>query len=184
MSPTAGTTPLQTVGPFFQLGLEPLAVTNVGHGAAGHAITIQGAVFDGKGAVVPDAVIETWQADARGSYATTAHLGQFRGFGRVATGEAGQFQLHTIMPGCVSGPDGTTQAPHLVVAIFMRGLLAHLVTRIYFEDEAANLADPILKLVDQARRNTLLAVPQPGSPDSYTWNVHLRGSDETVFFDI
>ncbi len=184
MPTTLGSTSSQTVGPFFQIGLEALAVADVAHGAAGHAITIQGAVFDGKGALVPDAVIETWQADARGSYPTSAQPGQFRGFGRVATGEAGQFQLHTIMPGCVGGPDGTTQAPHLAVMIFMRGLLTHLVTRIYFEDEAANLADPILKLVDQARRKTLLAVPQPGSPDIYTWNVHLQGPDETVFFDI
>jgi len=178
------TTPSQTVGPFFQLGLEALAVADVAHGAAGHSVTIQGAVFDGHGAPVPDAVIETWQADARGAYATNARPGEFRGFGRVATGEAGQFQLRTIMPGSTSGPDGATQAPHLVVAIFMRGLLKHLVTRIYFADEAANTADPILKLVDETRRGTLLAVPKPGSPDTYTWNVHLQGPDETVFFDI
>jgi protocatechuate 3,4-dioxygenase, alpha subunit len=179
-----GTTPSQTVGPFFQLGLEALAVADVARGAAGHSITIQGVVFDGHGTPVPDAVIETWQADARGSYPTSAQPGQFRGFGRVATGDAGQFQLRTILPGRVSGPGGTPQAPHLVVAIFMRGLLKHLVTRIYFADEAVNAADPILKLVDEARRRTLIAVPWSGSPDTYIWNVHLQGPDETVFFDI
>ncbi len=184
MTQHPGTTPSQTVGPFFQLGLEALAVADVARGAAGHAIMVQGVVFDGRGTPVPDAVIETWQADARGSYPTSAQPGEFRGFGRVATGDAGQFQLRTILPGRVNGPDGTPQAPHLVVAIFMRGLLKHLVTRIYFADEADNGTDPILKLVDAARRRTLLAEPRSGSPDTYTWNVHLQGPDETVFFDI
>jgi protocatechuate 3,4-dioxygenase alpha subunit len=88
------------------------------------------------------------------------------------------------MPGRTPGPDGTRQAPHLAVAIFMRGLLRQLVTRVYFAHEAANDADPVLGLVDPARRRTLVAVPVAGSDDAFRWDVRLQGPDETVFFDI
>jgi protocatechuate 3,4-dioxygenase alpha subunit len=177
-------TPSQTVGPFFQLGLEPLAVSDLTRGASGEPITIQGAIFDGNGAPVPDAIIETWQADGSGAYSGSTEPGSFRGFGRVATDDAGRYQLRTVMPGAVPGPGGAAQAPHLVIAIFMRGLLRHLVTRVYFEHEADNAADPILNLVAETRRQTLIAAERPGAAGVYTWNVRLQGQDETVFFDV
>jgi protocatechuate 3,4-dioxygenase alpha subunit len=73
------------------------------------------------------------------------------------------------------------QAPHLVVVVFMRGLLKHLSTRIYFPDDAANADDPVLNLVPAARRATLIA--KKTAPGVLEWNVILQGKDETVFFD-
>ncbi|MEO8164876.1 MAG: protocatechuate 3,4-dioxygenase subunit alpha, partial [Betaproteobacteria bacterium] len=104
----------------------------------------------------------------------------FRGFGRVPTDEHGAFRFTTIKPGSVPGPHGLPQAPHLAVAVFMRGLLIHLVTRLYFPGEAENADDPILKLVPAERRQTLIATK---SGDGLEWNVILQGKHETVFFD-
>ena len=80
------------------------------------------------------------------------------------------------------GPDGKLQAPHLVVAVFMRGLLKHLATRIYFPDEPANAEDPILKLVPAARRATLVAERQAARA-RWSGTSILQGENETVFFD-
>jgi protocatechuate 3,4-dioxygenase alpha subunit len=138
---------------------------------------------------VPDAVVEIWQADAEGNYAQSVELDKnlaanaFFGFGRVATDAGGSFHFSTIKPGRVPGPEGTKQAPHLVVSLFMRGLLIRLVTRIYFLNDPANEEDTVLKLVDPARRSTLLAVPVDGNPHLLQWNIVLQGEYETVFFD-
>jgi len=181
-------TAAQTVGPFVSIGFSRQAVTDVAlPGVAGERITIIGHVFDGDGLPVTDAVIETWQANAHGKYAhpddTQEKLPEdnFKGFGRVLTDMQGGFRLATIKPGRVAGPDGREQAPHITVAIFMRGLLRHLTTRIYFPDEAANATDPVLALVPVARRSTLIAEQLPGV--TLQWNVHLQGLHETVFFD-
>ena len=78
------------------------------------------------------------------------------------------------------GPGDAVQAPHLLVAVFMRGLLIHLFTRMYFPDDPANAADPVLKLVPAERRSTLVATKSGGGLE---WNVVLQGQGETVFFD-
>jgi protocatechuate 3,4-dioxygenase alpha subunit len=178
-----------TVGPYFHIGLSSLIVSDLtGPDLEGERVTIEGRVLDGDGKPVPDALIEIWQANAHGRY---AHPGDeqdasrspgFSGFGRVATDEGGAFRLITIKPGPVPGPGGTTQAPHLAVLVFMRGLLRHLVTRIYFPDEPANADDPVLTLVPPDRRPTLIA-RSLGTPGLLEWNVILQGADETVFFD-
>lgn len=184
------TTASQTVGPFFRIGLEPLYVPSVvGPDVPGARVTIRGRVLDGDGNPVPDAVLETWQADAHGKYAhpedtcPTPSTPGFVGFGRVPTGEQGQFTLTTIKPGQVAGPGDSAQAPHLVVLVFMRGLLRHLVTRMYFPDEPGNDTDPILRLVPLERRGTLIAQRSPQDATVLEWNVSLQGEDETVFFD-
>jgi protocatechuate 3,4-dioxygenase, alpha subunit len=51
----------------------------------------------------------------------------------------------------------------------------------YFPEEAANAADPVLSLVPAARRATLIAAKS--SEGTLQWNVHLQGANETVFFD-
>src|SRR5436190_8959483 len=132
---------------------------------------------------------EIWQANSVGKYAhpeDTQKKGLergFRGFGRVPTDARGAFRFSTIKPGRVPGPGGKLQAPHLVVSVFMRGLLKHLATRIYFPDDAANTKDPILGLVPAARRNTLVAKRIAGRKGLLEWNVILQGRGETVFFD-
>lgn len=180
----------QTVGPFFRIGLEPLFLPVVaGSEVRGEHVTVRGRVLDGDGQPVPDAVIETWQADADGHYADPASAPTpgagtgFTGFGRAPTDEEGRFSLATILPGRVAGPDGALQAPHLVALVFMRGLLRHLVTRVYFPNGQGLADDPVLALVPAERRATLIARPVAGEPGVFEWDIHLQGTDETVFFD-
>jgi protocatechuate 3,4-dioxygenase alpha subunit len=181
-------TPSNTVGPFFSIGLTHLNVADLaGPDTPGERIAVRGRVLDGDGNPVADAVLEIWQANAHGRYAHPEDTQDrplshgFKGFGRVPTDDDGVFRLTTIKPGCVPGPGGTRQAPHLVVTVFMRGLLKHLLTRIYFPDDPANARDPILQLVPSERRDTLIA----GKNDdgTFEWNVILQGDNETVFFD-
>lgn len=185
----AGLTPFQTLGPFFDFGLIiPHGGEVAKPGAAGRHVTIEGTVRDGAGDVLPDALVEVWQANAAGRYAHAADTGEAPldpdcdGFGRVATDEMGRFLFSTVVPGRVPGPDGALQAPHLAVGVLARGLLTRLVTRIYFEDEPANADDPILALVPADRRRTLLAARR--SDNHYRFDVVLQGPDETVFFDV
>ena len=178
----------QTVGPYFSIGLASLYRADLAPaGVAGVRVTIAGRVLDGDGAPVTDALIELWQADADGRYAHPdddrgpVADPRFTGFGRVATDADGRFAFTTIKPGAVPGPDGRMQAPHLAVSVFMRGLLKHLVTRIYFDGEPANAGDPILTLVPPERRDTLVA--RAIRPGELAWDVILPGDRETVFFD-
>ena len=177
----------QTVGPYFKIGLQWLYRDNLaGEGVAGEHVVIRGRVLDGDGIGVPDAMVEIWQANSRGKYAHPADTQDklleagFQGYGRVPTDPQGAFRFTTIKPGPVPGPDGKEQAPHLVVSVFMRGLLKRLTTRMYFPD-ARNAADPILNLDEPVRRSTLIA---KAMPDALEWNVVLQGADETVFFDL
>lgn len=181
------TTPSQTIGPFFAIGLPwdrgPLAVPE--HTAG--AIRINGTVYDGAGEPVPDALIETWQADPDGRFAELHGYGGpssfegFRGFARCAADVAdGSYEIVTLKPGPVAGPAGTIQAPHIDVSVFARGMLNRCVTRIYFGDEPeANAADPLLVSVPAARRETLISRPEVGG---YRFDIRLQGQDETVFF--
>jgi len=181
----------QTVGPYFKIGLQWLNRDKLaGEGVSGERVTIQGRVFDGDGVPVPDAILEIWQANAHGKYDHPEDTQNkplepgFKGYGRVPVTAEGVFRFATIKPGPVPGPNGKEQAPHLVVSVFMRGVLRRLVTRIYFPDEPRNAADLILNLVEPARRPTLIAKKTAGGPGTLEWNVVLQGLDETVFFDL
>jgi protocatechuate 3,4-dioxygenase alpha subunit len=183
------TTPSQTVGPYLRIGFLPLLIDAIAPaGVPGERITIQGRMSDGDGKPVNDGVLEIWQADAQGNYAHPEHgqktvaANAFRGFGRILTDGGGAFRFTTIKPGPVAGPDGRQQAPHLVVTVFMRGMLRHLITRMYFPDEPLNDTDPVLQRVPVDRRGTLVATA--GSKKSILeWNVVSQGPAETVFFD-
>lgn len=154
----------------------------------GDVIEISGRVLDGDGAPVPDAMIEIWQANAAGRYCGDAddrpEIGldpHFVGFGRSATDPEGVFRFRTIRPGRVPGPGNTLQAPHIAVAVFGRGLLKRLATRLYFADGEGNATDPILELVPEERRATLIA--QRHRDGRWAFDIHLAGDSETVFFD-
>ena len=179
-------TPSQTVGPFLRIGLDWLNTAELADDVPGERITIEGRVLDADGAPVPDALLELWQASPQGVYANArpSQPGAFTGFGRVPTDDDGGFRFSTVKPGRVPAPDGTLQAPHIVVTIFMRGLLKHLVSRIYFPDDPANAADMVLKLVPKDRQRTLIARRAETGEARLTWNVVLQGADETVFFDV
>ena len=178
----------QTVGPYLHIGLTWLnTATIAGKGIAGERVSVQGRLLDGDGNPVSDGLIEIWQANAQGKYAHPEDTQKkalekgFRGFGRIPTDARGGFRFATIKPGRVPGPGGKLQAPHLVVAVFMRGLLKHLATRMYFPDDPANREDPLLKLVPAERRATLVA--RRKSRGMLEWNILLQGKGETVFFD-
>jgi protocatechuate 3,4-dioxygenase alpha subunit len=168
----------QTVGPYFHLGTDRMLVPDMAGQARGEKFAIGGRVLDGDGKPVNDALIEIWQAGPDGRFGQAG----FPGFGRVATDDTGAFRFVTLKPGRVAGVDGALQAPHLAVTVFMRGLLRHLVTRIYFPDEPANAEDAVLGLVPEARRSTLIA-RTAGEPGVLAWDVILQGAGETVFFD-
>jgi protocatechuate 3,4-dioxygenase alpha subunit len=183
------TTPSQTVGPYFSIGLPwDLGPHAVAEGTPG-AVWIRGSIHDGDGAPVPDAMVETWQADPEGRFADLwehggpSRLDGFRGFARCGyeCGDGG-YEILTVKPGSVPGPGGSTQAPHIDMSVFARGMLNRVVTRIYFADEPeANAADAVLASVPADRRATLLARP---TDDGYRFDIHLQGPGETVFFAI
>ena len=175
MSETA--TPSQTVGPFFHIGLERISRNDLTNGIA-QSVKVSGQVLDGDGKPVIDALIEIWQADSNGIYG-----GEFYRYGRIATDAGGSFSFTTIKPGRVAGVDGQLQASHIAVNVVMRGLLKHLVTRIYFPNESSNNTESILQSVPAARRDTLIAIPIAGSAQNLAWNIVLQGERETVFFD-
>jgi protocatechuate 3,4-dioxygenase, alpha subunit len=177
-------TPSQTVGPFFHIGLEHIVVSDLTAGVDAEHLEISCRVLDGDGRPVNDALVELWQADVTGNYIqSNSSPTSFNGFGRVATDANGAFRFITVKPGRVPGLDSRLQAPHVAVNVFMRGLLKHLVTRIYFPDEPSNAGDRILNLVPPARRPTLIANAVNGARNQLMWDIVLQGERETVFFD-
>jgi protocatechuate 3,4-dioxygenase alpha subunit len=186
----------QTVGPFFHdclMRADAACDTLAAPGVEGVRIRVAGRVTDGEGAPVPDAVLELWQANAHGRYNHPADRRPlpldpaFTGYGRVATDADGRFCFTTIKPGAVPFDAGRQQAPHVAVAVLGRGLLNHLYTRLYFDDEPATDADPILSRVPAERRATLVARREDGADGdaaAYRWDVVLQGDGETVFFDL
>ena len=182
-----GTTPSATVGPYLAIGLTwDDGIWAAAEGTEG-GIWIRGSVFDGNGDVVPDAMVETWQADPDGGFPSpedprgAAEYPGFRGHARAQT-LSGGFEVFTLKPGRVPDGEGGLQAPHVDVSVFARGLLDRVVTRIYFADEAeANAEDVVLRALPEDRRETLLATP---TDDGYRFDVHLQGDRETVFFAV
>lgn len=194
-------TPSQTVGPYFAYGLTPkqygyplpdvAGPVMCGEQTHGERIWLSGRVFDGEGNAVNDAMIEIWQANADGRYRHPADPRggnvrdpDFTGFGRCGTGtdSTSRFLFKTIKP--AAPEDG--MAPHLNVIVFMRGLLTHVYTRVYFRDEAeANADDPVLKGVPDDRRETLIARREETEEGPvYHFDIHMQGTQETVFFDV
>jgi len=173
---TPGLTPSQTVGPYLSIGLPwPHGAFVVPVGTP-DAVWVRGTVYDGAGAPVPDALVETWQLRGDDPVRDIPG-GGFSGLGRCPTDAAGRYAIHTVRPVAIDG-----QAPHLAVSVFARGLLDRVVTRIYFpEDTTEHAADPVLRTVPADRQAALLA--QAGA-DGYRFDIRLQGHDETVFFDV
>ncbi len=179
----------QTVGPFFNYALTTNAALGIlaGEGAQGERLRLVFRVVDGEGVPTPaDSMIELWQADAHGRYghaldpqSCTADP-NFCGFGRLETDSNGTCIFETVKPGSCGG----LQAPHINVAVFARGLLKQLHTRVYFDGEALNANDPVLALVPEDRRTTLMAMPTPGQANTWSIEIRLQGEEETVFFDL
>lgn len=189
-------TPSQTIGPFFAYGLTAeqygydynsiVTGSLIGNASGGEWINIVGNVYDGKGDPVSDAMLELWQANAKGEYTKIIKRENegFKGFGRLGTGEDpnSRFRFLTIKPGAIA----QSQAPHIDVILFMRGSLRQLYTRIYFSDETeANAVDELLMTVPESRRQTLIArAAKNQGVQEYHFDIHMQGNDETVFFEI
>jgi protocatechuate 3,4-dioxygenase, alpha subunit len=178
-------TPSQTVGPFFDYALPYEGGERLVAPGDPDAISVVGAVFDGDGEPVDDALIEIWQANRHGRYAHPEDTREelpledgFTGFGRCPTDAEGRFEFVTVKPGAADG-----QAPHISVCVLARGLLRHLYTRIYFPDETgANAADPLLASIEDERlRRTLVARSLNGV---LAFDIHLQGSRQTAFLDV
>lgn len=192
--------PSQTAGPYVHIGLTPnfsgitgvysadLGAEMVNAKTKGQRISIGMRVIDGTGTPLKDALIEIWQADAAGFYNSPADIRgkadrNFTGWGRKATDmETGLCVFETIKPGRVPFAKGRLMAPHITVWIVARGINLGLTTRMYFADEEkANAEDPILARIEhKVRVPTLLATPKG---NFYTFDIHLQGDKETVFFD-
>ncbi len=160
------------------------------HLTKGKKITVVGQMFDNTGAPFTDALIEIWQANAAGRYACPEDMraevpldDNFIGFGRTATDKHGAYVFRTILPGRVPGPGNTLQAPHVALGLVGPGILKRLATRIYFAGAPGNDEDPILASVPEKRRSTLIALAEPGAPDTYRFDIRLGGASETVFFE-
>jgi len=182
-------TPSQTIGPFYWGTIVKAYRADLAPpGVAGERLSLVLTLHDAEGAVVPDGLLEIWQANSHGRYKhpddrrNLALDPAFDGFGRASTFTDGSSTFSTVKPGRVPWPAGGMQAPHINVGIFARGLLNRVATRLYFDGDPANAEDPVLKMIDPARRPTLLAKKDAGS----TWRlpIHLGGPNETVFFDV
>ncbi len=173
----------QTAGPYWHMIDFPewadlLRAGGPNAGVEGEVVTLTGRITDGDGAPVVDGLVEIWQAGPDGRYEAGFH-----GFGRCATDEQGRYRFRTIRPGPVPGRGNATQAPHITIALFARGLMKQVVTRAYFAGEALNATDPMLTLVeDPARRATLIA--KPDGAGVWVLDIVLQGAGETVFLDV
>ena len=187
-------TPAQTAGPYLRLGMSRPGMAEAVPPHAPGAVRIGGVLYDGVGAPIPDGVVEIWQADASGAFhhpddprgPVPASEG-FTGFARSLTEDGGHWSVVTVKPAALPAPDGSTEAPHLDVSVFARGMLGRVVTRIYFPEDAGtdgpggHRCDPVLAHVPAGRRHTLLATAVEGG---YRFDVRLQGEGETVFFDV
>lgn len=149
-------TPFQTVGPYWSIGLR-VGFGPTASGRPGDRVVIRGRLLDGAGAGIPDGILEWWHAG-------------LPGIQRSTTEDGGSFQIETF------------KTPHLAVRVLGRGIQTQYLTRLYFADDPEAASDPVLALVPEHRRHTLLA--QPTAVGEYSFNVVVQGENETVFFEI
>jgi protocatechuate 3,4-dioxygenase alpha subunit len=189
---TSSVTPIQTVGPYFSLGLMD-GDDNIltGPDTEGERIRLTGQVFDSDGDPLFNVLIEIWQANSHGRY--NHPLDQrpvpldpgFIGFGRASTDADGRYWFQTIKPGRVPAvEEGVLQAPHLVMMVHASGVAHPLATRVYFADDAELDTDPFLGRVREERRHTLLAEHQAnGTESTYRFDIVLRGNAEDLVLE-
>ncbi len=178
-----GRMPSQTIGPFFHVGLKWDDGDKVLFAGAGERIILTGCVYDGKGAIVADAMIETWQADPAGKVPGEGNGARPYGYSRAATGNDGCYAIDTLMPGACTGPGGEKYAPQINVTIFARGLLKAVRTRVFLASPDSIAEDPLARAAG-ARVATLIAVRDPRDAKIWRWDVRFQGQGETAFIAI
>jgi protocatechuate 3,4-dioxygenase alpha subunit len=180
-SPKLIATPGQTIGPFYGYALPYERGNELVNQASPAAVRLHGIVYDGNRDVIPDAMLESWQADENGqipqdtgSLVRDGHT--FTGWGRAAVDNVGHYNFTTVNP----GPTKDDEAPFIAVVIFARGLLNKLHTRVYLPDNTEALAaDPLLSSLPEDRRATLIATREENA--ALLWDIRLQGDGETVF---
>ena len=159
--------PSQTIGPLYGFALmfdgshEAVPPDSPG------AVRLEGLILDGDGVPLswPEGFIEIWEGEQ---------------WARARTDEDGRYSVVVRKPEATPTPDGAVAAPHLNAAVFARGLLKQVLTRVYFPDEtAANAEDPILQLVPEEDRNLLIARREG---EALCFDIRLQGESETPFF--
>lgn len=177
-------TPAQTIGPFFHDELRWNDGSRVLFSGPGERITLTGRVFDGTGAPVADALLETWQADPAGKVPATGDGARPCGYGRVVTGVDGSYHIETVMPGSFTGARGEKYAPQLNVTLFARGLLKALRARVFLAGMDTIMDDPLVRAIGNPERvKTIVAIRDRQDPDIYHWDVRLQGEGETIFIE-
>ena len=160
---TLPTTPSQTVGPFYAIGLCRRPDDELVPPGSPGAVRLVGRLLDGEEQGI-DGMVEVWDRVERR-------------FGRCGTGPDGSFAFTIAKP---RGIDG--EAPRLDVHVFARGLLVHQLTRVYFPDEAgANAADPVLSALPESERELLVARAEDGA---LRFDIRMQGERATVFFAV
>lgn len=185
------TTPIQTVGPYFTLGMMPEGVNVLTQpGTEGERVRIEGNVFDGDGDPLFNVLLEIWQANSHGRY--NHPLDQrplpldpaFIGFGRASTDSSGHYWFQTIKPGPVPYEGDEMQAPHIVVLVHASGVAYPLLTRLYFADDPHNGSDPLLQRLSENRRQTLIARREERDGETvYRFDIVLRGQAEDLVLE-
>jgi protocatechuate 3,4-dioxygenase alpha subunit len=155
----------QTIGPFFHFALTARPNGRlIDRFPEGEPVRLRISVKDGDGQPVDDAMVELSQASV---------------FGRLPTSPQGECEFETVRP-----PAGSRTASYISVCLFARGLLRHLHTRIYFQGDERLTSDPVMALIPEDRRTTLVARREAGESAVWRFDIRLQGEGETVFFDM
>ena len=172
-------TPGQTIGPFFGYALPYPGDRELVPCESAGSVRLHGYVYDGAGNGVEDALLEIMQADATGVVPEVPGSWRrdvFTGWGRAATDADGHYWFSTVEP----GPARPGGAPFFAVAVFARGLLNRLFTRIYLPADVAVLAaDPLLATLGAGERRALVAARE--ADGALRFDVYLQGPRETPF---
>lgn len=179
---SCASTPRQTSGPFYPAfeqvdkDVDLTQVTGHDERAEGEVIRIQGRVVDSDCNPVAGAIVELWQANAKGRYAHAADPNpapldpNFQGWGQAVTGADGRYSFLTIKPAAypleiVNGQvdeRGAYRTPHIHFRVSRRGYL-DLTTQMYFAGEKLNDADIVLRHVPLGERDRVIIAGKKGS---------------------
>ncbi len=164
-----------------------------GREAVGERIIVAGTITDEDGRLVPQTMIEIWQANAAGRY---AHDGDrhdalldpnFRGAGRVFTDDVGHYRFTTIKPGAYPWRNhhNAWRPNHIHFSLFGPGFATRLITQMYFPGDPLLAIDPIFRSVpDEEARARLVSrfdidLTQPEWALGYRFDIVLRGRAAT-----
>lgn len=163
----------------------------------GERIVVSGRVLDEDNRPVRHALVELWQCNAAGRYRhrNDTHGApldpHFTGCGRTLTDEEGHYRFVTIKPGAYPWGNhyNAWRPAHIHFSLFGAGLLARLVTQMYFPGDPLLAADPIYNSIpDERARERLISAfdwdtTMPEQALGYRFDIVLRGRNATPMED-